>query len=78
MIEEDLNVTDKRFLGNPTRSYRTRDPLRVIEEIVGLAPPPAELTRTMRQGMAELANLRIQGDERLTISLHGGLSSGPD
>lgn len=30
-IEDDPNLTDKKFPGNPTRSYRTRDPLRVVE-----------------------------------------------
>jgi len=60
MIEDDPNVTDKRFPGNPTRSYRTTEPLRVIEEIVGLTPPPPELIRKMRQRMAELAELGIE------------------
>ena len=32
-FEDDPNVTDKKFPGNPTRSYRSRDPLRVLEEI---------------------------------------------
>ena len=31
-IEDDLNVTDRKFPGNPTRSYRTRQPLRVVRE----------------------------------------------
>jgi rifampin ADP-ribosylating transferase len=30
--ENDPNVTDKKFPGNPTRSYRSRDPLRVVGE----------------------------------------------
>src|SRR4051794_28585294 len=29
-IEDDPNLTDKKFPGNPTRSYRTRQPLRVV------------------------------------------------
>jgi len=33
-FEDDPNVTDKKFPGNPTRSYRTRSPLRVVAEIV--------------------------------------------
>lgn len=33
-FEDDPNVTDKRFPGNPTRSFRTREPLRVAGEIV--------------------------------------------
>jgi len=31
-FENDPNVTDKKFPGNPTRSYRTREPLRIIGE----------------------------------------------
>lgn len=32
-FENDPNVTDKKFPGNPTRSYRSREPLRVIAEV---------------------------------------------
>jgi rifampin ADP-ribosylating transferase len=32
-FEDDPNVTDKKFPGNPTRSYRSRDPLRVLAEV---------------------------------------------
>src|SRR6187402_785140 len=32
-FEDDPNVTDKKFPGNPTRSYRTKDPLKIIGEI---------------------------------------------
>jgi hypothetical protein len=59
-IEDDPNVTDKRFPGNPTRSYRTTEPLRVIEEITGWEPPPPELIQHMRERMAELAELGIE------------------
>src|SRR5690606_12628380 len=31
-IEDDPNVTNKRFSGNPTRSFRTREPIRVVAE----------------------------------------------
>ena len=30
---DDPNVTDKKFPGNPTRSYRSKAPLRVVREI---------------------------------------------
>lgn len=59
-IEDDPNVTDKRFPGNPTRSYRTTEPLRVIEEITGWQPPPPEMIKRMRGRMAELAELGIE------------------
>jgi hypothetical protein len=32
-IEDDPNVTDKKFPGNPTRSYRSAEPLRVVGEV---------------------------------------------
>ena len=32
-FEDDPNVTDKKFPGNPTRSYRSREPLRIIGEV---------------------------------------------
>jgi len=32
-FENDPNVTDKRFPGNPTRSYRSREPLRIVGEV---------------------------------------------
>ena len=33
-IEDDPNLTNKRFPGNPTRSYRSRDPFRVIPSLI--------------------------------------------
>jgi rifampin ADP-ribosylating transferase len=32
-FENDPNVTDKKFPGNPTRSYRSREPLRIVGEV---------------------------------------------
>ena len=32
-FEDDPNVTNKRFPGNPTKSYRSTEPLRVIREV---------------------------------------------
>ncbi|HEX3678607.1 MAG TPA: NAD(+)--rifampin ADP-ribosyltransferase, partial [Galbitalea sp.] len=32
-LEDDPNVTDKKFPGNPTRSYRTREPVKVVGEL---------------------------------------------
>ena len=32
-IEDDPNLTDKKFPGNPTKSYRSREPLRVTGEV---------------------------------------------
>src|SRR6478672_7556406 len=59
-IEDDPNVTDKRFPGNPTRSYRTTEPLRVVEEVVGWEPPPREMVEHIRAHTGELAELGIE------------------
>ena len=58
-FEDDPNLTDKRFPGNPTRSYRTREPLRVVGEVLGWEPHSPEQLRTMRNHLAELRRLGI-------------------
>jgi len=52
-VEDDPNVTDKRFPGNPTRSFRTREAVRVVGEVVGWEGHPAEQLREMRSRVAE-------------------------
>ncbi len=43
-FENDPNVTDKKFPGNPTRSYRSKEPLKIIGEITDwVRLPPQEL-----------------------------------
>lgn len=59
-IEDDPNVTDKKFPGNPTRSYRTTGPLRVVAEVRGWEPPDPAVIARMRRGVAELKELGIQ------------------
>ena len=53
-FEDDPNLTDKRFPGNPTRSYRTRDPVRIVGEIVDWVGHSPEKLEAMREGLAEL------------------------
>ena len=60
VIEDDPNVTDKRFPGNPTRSYRTTQPVQIIEEIHDWTPPPADVVAHLRARMGELAELGIE------------------
>jgi len=57
-FEDDPNVTNKRFPGNPTRSYRTRSPLRIVAEVddwEGHAP------EALQEMLDNLARLREQG-----------------
>lgn len=53
-IEDDPNLTDKRFPGNPTRSYRSRQPFRVVAEVLGWVGHPVEQLREMRENLEEL------------------------
>jgi rifampin ADP-ribosylating transferase len=57
-FEDDPNVTDKKYPGNPTRSFRSREPLRVVGELVDWVAHPPERLTAMRQG---LGSLRRQG-----------------
>ena len=57
-FEDDPNVTNKRFRGNPTKSYRSKSPLRVVAE---LANWPASEPGVVAAMLARLAALREQG-----------------
>ncbi|MDM7854564.1 NAD(+)--rifampin ADP-ribosyltransferase [Cellulomonas alba] len=57
-FEDDPNVTDKRFPGNPTQSYRTRDPLRVVGEVDDW---PGHDPAVLQSMLDHLAQLREQG-----------------
>ncbi|MET1053425.1 MAG: NAD(+)--rifampin ADP-ribosyltransferase [Mycetocola sp.] len=58
-FEDDPNVTDKRFPGNPTRSYRSAAPLRVVGEITDWPRLTPEALQTWRDRLAAL-----RGEER--------------
>lgn len=53
-IEDDPNLTDKRFPGNPTLSYRSREPLRIIGEVTGWQGHSPEQVQQMKEGLARL------------------------
>lgn len=53
-VEDDPNVTDKKFQGNPTLSYRSRDPLRIIAEVTQWEGHPPERLQQMKDGLARL------------------------
>ena len=59
-IEDDPNLTDKKFPGNPTRSYRTREPLRVIGEVLKWEGHSKEQLEKMRENLSKLAELGIE------------------
>ncbi|THA81792.1 NAD(+)--rifampin ADP-ribosyltransferase [Streptomyces sp. LRa12] len=57
-FENDPNVTDKKFPGNPTRSYRSTEPLRVVGEVVDWTRQTPEALRTWRE---RLDAMRLEG-----------------
>lgn len=52
-FENDPNVTDKKFPGNPTRSYRSGAPLRVVGEVVDWNRLAAEDLRAWREKLKD-------------------------
>ena len=61
-FENDPNVTDKKFPGNPTRSYRSREPLRIAGEVTDWTRQTPEALQMWRD---RLAAIRL--DERAEI-----------
>jgi rifampin ADP-ribosylating transferase len=53
-LEDDPNLTDKKFPGNPTRSYRTREPVKVIGELADWVGHSPDQLQAMRDGLADL------------------------
>jgi rifampin ADP-ribosylating transferase len=52
-FEDDPNVTNKRFPGNPTRSYRSEDPLKIVGEVFDWERPAPEEVARWRARVAE-------------------------
>ncbi|MEZ0220682.1 MAG: NAD(+)--rifampin ADP-ribosyltransferase [Tardiphaga sp.] len=52
--DDDPNVTNKKFAGNPTLSYRSRDPLRVLGEVTKWAGHSPEKLKQMKDGLSRL------------------------
>jgi len=51
-FENDPNVTDKKFPGNPTRSYRSQAPLRIVGEVTDWVRQTPEQVQAWRQKLA--------------------------
>ena len=59
-IEDDPNLTDKKFPGNPTRSYRSREPLRVVGEVERWEGHSPEALASMRKSLALMKEQGIE------------------
>lgn len=61
-IEDDPNLTDKKFPGNPTKSYRSQHPFKVIDEVATWQGHSPEQLKTMKD---HLERLKQQGIEAI-------------
>jgi rifampin ADP-ribosylating transferase len=53
-IEDDPDLTDKKFPGNPTKSYRSTHPFRVVGEVAIWQGHPVEQVKAMKDGLERL------------------------
>jgi rifampin ADP-ribosylating transferase len=53
-FENDPNVTDKKFPGNPTRSYRTDEPLKIVGEVTDWVRQTPEQLQRWREKLANV------------------------
>ena len=59
-IEDDPNLTDKKFPGNPTKSYRSKHPFKVVGEITIWQRHSPEQVKAMKDGLAKLKEQGIE------------------
>ncbi len=59
-IVDDPNLTGKRYPGNPTKSYRSREPLRVTGEVIDWQGHSPEALRAMKDHLERLTQLGVE------------------
>ena len=62
-IEDDPNLTDKKFPGNPTKSYRSSDSLRVTGEVTDWRGHSPEELKNMKDNLERLKRLGVEAIE---------------
>ncbi len=62
-IEDDPNLTNKKFPGNPTMSFRSKSPCRVVGEVTNWQGHAAEQVEAMKAGLAKLKEQGIEATE---------------
>ncbi|PTR32510.1 rifampin ADP-ribosylating transferase [Luteibacter sp. OK325] len=62
-IEDDPNLTDKKYPGNITKSYRSRDPFRVTGEVLNWTAHPPETLKAMQDRVEELRQMGVEAIE---------------
>jgi hypothetical protein len=62
-VENDPNLTDRKFPGNPTKSYRSRQGLRIVGEIDGWEGHAPDVLQAMRDGVARARAAGIEAED---------------
>src|SRR5262249_19571631 len=62
-IADDPNLTDKKYPGNPTKSYRSKDPLRITGELTDWQGHSPEELKAMKDHLERLRQLGIEAIE---------------
>lgn len=62
-IEDDPNVTDKKFPGNPTKSYRSQHPFKVVGELTDWKGHSPEQLKMMKDHLEKLKEQGIEAIE---------------
>lgn len=62
-IEDDPNLTDKKFLGNPTKSYRSIYPFKVVGEVTIWKGHSPEQVKAMKDNLEKLKQQGIEAIE---------------
>ena len=62
-IEDDPNLTDKKFPGNPTKSYRSKYPFKIVGEVTLWKGHAPEKVKAMQEALAKLKEQGIEAIE---------------
>ena len=62
-FEDDPNVTDKKFPGNPTKSYRTKQPLEIVAKVVEWKGHTPEVLQNIKGHLKKLEDMGIKAIE---------------
>jgi hypothetical protein len=59
-LEDDPDLTDKKFPGNPTKSYRSAHPFKVVGEVINWKGHPTEQVKAMKDALISLKEKGIE------------------
>ena len=59
-FEDDPNVTDRKFPGNPTKSYRSKHPLKIVAEVIKWEGHSPEILNNMLENLRKLSEQGIK------------------